>query len=269
MSTRPLTDMLGRALVVPERPVRIISLCPSQTETLFDLGIGGRVVGSTRYCIHPAAEVGASTRVGGTKKVDLETVRRLSPDLIIAEKEENPREMVEVLSGLAPVYVTEVVDPPSAFEMIRRLGAVTGTEARASALVDEIQAAWSALPQFSHPLRTAYLIWRKPWMAAGPTTYIESLLSAAGLDNVFGSGGVVAARYPEFTLEQLIERRPELVLLSSEPYPFKDKHVEELRSALPGARVVLTDGEPWSWYGSRMSAFPALLGALCRELGRN
>jgi ABC-type Fe3+-hydroxamate transport system substrate-binding protein len=262
MTTRPAIDMLGRSLVVPECPERVISLCPSQTETLFELGLEGRVVGSTRYCIHPAHAVAASTRVGGTKRVDLEMVRRLAPDLIIAEKEENPREMVEALSEIAPVYVTEVVDPPSALAMIRRLGELTRTEARASELIREIDTAWSTLPRFSHPLRTAYLIWRKPWMAVGPTTYIDSLLSAGGLDNVFGNAGAGGPRYPEFTLEQLVERRPELVLLSSEPYPFKDQHVDELRSVLPGARVVLTDGEPWSWYGSRMRSFPRLIREL-------
>jgi iron complex transport system substrate-binding protein len=266
MSTKAITDMLGRALIVPERPERIISLCPSQTETLFDLALGGRVVGSTRYCIHPAPEVATSTRVGGTKRVDFEVVRRLAPDLIIAEKEENPREMVEALSEIAPVYVTEVIDPQSAWEMIRRLGELTKTESRAVALEHEISQAWSGLLPFPRPLRTAYLIWRKPWMAAGPTTYIDSLLKAAGLDNVFGAEVEGKVRYPEFTLQQLVERRPELVLLSSEPYPFKDQHVAELQSALPETRVLLTDGEPWSWYGTRMKAFPKLVLCLQAEL---
>jgi len=266
MTARPVIDMLGRALLAPEHPQRIISLCPSQTETLFELGLGGRVVGSTRYCIHPASVVAASTRVGGTKKVDLETVRRLRPDLIIAEKEENPREMVEALSEISPVYVTEVVDPPSALEMIRRLGDLSGVIPAAEGLCSEIARAWSAIPASTESVRVAYLIWRKPWMAAGPTTYIDSLLQVAGFTNVFGASETPGARYPEFSAEQLAQRSPDVVLLSSEPYPFKPQHLDELREIVPGARVLLTDGEPWSWYGARMRSFPKMLQELRREL---
>ncbi len=266
MSTRPISDMLGRSLTVPIQPARIVSLCPSQTETLFDLGLGARVVGSTRYCIHPAPAVTATVRVGGTKKVDLELVRGLRPDLIIAEKEENPREMVDALSEISPVYVTDVVDQGSAFEMIRKVGSLTGTSECATRLVSQIETDWNEMPQFSRKLRTGYLIWRKPWMAAGATTYIDDLLRTVGLDNVFSSGKPSGKRYPDFSIEELIERQPELVLLSSEPYPFQARHVEELQAALPGAQILLTDGEPWSWYGSRMRLFPKLIRDLHAQI---
>lgn len=271
---RVVSDMLGRVLSVPLTPERIVSLCPSQTETLFDLGLGDRVVGTTRYCIHPQQKVESTIRVGGTKRVDLGVIRRLKPDLIIAEKEENPREMVEALSELAPVYVTNVENPASAFQMITRLGALTGAEDRAEMLVREIQAEWSQLPLQERKIRIAYLIWRKPWMAAGPTTYIDALLEVTGFENVFGaregavSTEVAVRRYPELTPEQLAQADPEVVLLSSEPYPFQERHLAELQALLPRARVLLTDGEPWSWYGSRMRAFPALVRELHQTLAR-
>lgn len=266
MSRRGVLDMLGRVLDIPLQPHRVVSLCPSQTETLFELGLDGRVVGITRYCIHPGDRVRNVAKVGGTKKVDLELVRSLQPDLIIAEKEENPREMVEALSDLAPVFVTNVEDPTSAFRMIERLGDLTGCEARAGELVEEIQRAWGAIQKPERKLRVAYLIWRNPWMAAGPTTYIDSLIRHLGWQNVFGDSPESGSRYPEFLLEELHRAQPELVLLSSEPFPFRDRHLEEVRSAVPGARVLLTDGEPWSWYGARMREFPGLVRELKSSL---
>ena len=259
-------DMLGRSLAVPEKPVRIISLCPSQTETLFDLGLGDRIVGTTRYCVHPKELTQKTVRVGGTKKIDLALVRSLHPDLIVAEKEENPREMVEELSQIAPVYVTDVTDFHSALKMIDCLGRLTGASAEAGKIQGEIQEQWGALPRFEKPLRVAYLIWRKPWMMVGPGTYIGSLLQEAGLSLV--RGGQSSSRYPEITEKELIAARPEIVFLSSEPFPFRDVHVQEIQALLPEARVLLTDGELWSWYGSRMRRFPQFLGRLKAALSR-
>ncbi|MBU6374918.1 MAG: ABC transporter substrate-binding protein [Bdellovibrionales bacterium] len=257
-------DMLGRSLAVPEKPVRIISLCPSQTETLYALGLGDRIVGSTRYCVHPQEETQKTVRVGGTKKVDLELVRSLRPDLIIAEKEENPREMVEELSKIAPVYVTDVTDFASALKMIDRLGGLTGSKVEAAKILREIRENWRGLPRFEKPLRAAYLIWRKPWMVVGAGTYIGSLLKEAGLSSIFE--GHSSSRYPEVTEQELIQARPEIVFLSSEPFPFRDSHVQEIQALLPEARVVLTDGELWSWYGSRMRQFPKFLERLKASL---
>jgi ABC-type Fe3+-hydroxamate transport system substrate-binding protein len=207
------------------------------------------------------------TEVGGTKRVDLNVIAQLQPDLIIAEKEENPREMVESLSQIAPVFVTDVVDVASAYEMISRLAELIGKPEQGMSLQREIQNEWSHMIADAPSKRVAYLIWRKPWMAAGPQTYINSLLKTAGWINVCADPHAPSAsRYPEISLELLAEKKVDYVLLSSEPYPFQEKHLSEVKSALPQARVLLTDGEPWSWYGSRMRRFPALLKSLHESL---
>lgn len=256
-------DHLQRVVLVPWVPERIISLCPSQTETLADLGLKDRLVGITRYCIHPDDQLSSIARVGGTKRVDFGLIQSLKPDLIVAEKEENTREMVEELLKIAPVYVTEVVDRASALRMITDLGDLTGRLPRARELVAEIEEEWGRLHRFPRPLRAAYLIWRKPWMGVGAGTYIGSLMREVGLTNVLEC---TSNRYPEVSESELQAADPELVLLSSEPYPFAEKHIAELQAFLPRARIVLVDGEAWSWYGSRMRKLPAEILALASRL---
>lgn len=256
-------DHLHREVLVPWPPQRILSLCPSQTETLADLGLSSRLVGVTRYCIHPRDSLKDIARVGGTKKVDFDLIGRLEPDLIIAEKEENPREMVEELQKIAPVYVTDVVDRSSAFRMILDLGRLTATEGQAARILREIEGKWSLLEPIQKPLRVAYLIWRKPWMGVGAGTYIGSLLREVGFTNVLEC---TSSRYPEVSESELQAADPELVLLSSEPYPFAEKHIAEIQALLPRARILLVDGEAWSWYGSRMRKFPAEILALSSRL---
>ncbi len=245
---RTLEDMLGRSVTCPVSPQRIVSLCPSITETLFSLSLDNQIAGVTRYCLHPEDKVSDKPRVGGTKRLNFDAIDELKPDLIIAEKEENNREDVERLAELYPVYVTEVRDLQGAHEMVRNLGSVCGRERQAIRLSDDIQAAWSAIPVLDRPLKIAYLIWRKPFMAAGQDTYIDAVLQRLGLVNVFAD----VERYPEFTLEHLKELQPDVVFLSSEPYPFSEKHQEEVELALPFAEVLLVDGEAFSWYGSHM-----------------
>lgn len=252
-------------MVVPKNPKRVISLCPSQTETLFSLGLGDRMVGRTRYCIHPASEVKNVQQVGGTKQVDLALVQALLPDLIIAEKEENPRELVEKLSSICPVFVTNVVDQGSALSMIGDLGSLAGVPEAAQQLNAEIQAAWNRIKALEGSLRVSYLIWKKPWMAVGGNTYINAVLKKVGLQNVFEQAN---ACYPKVTLEELKENVPDIVLLSTEPYPFSQKHVEEVRKVLDGVQVLLTDGEMWSWYGSRMRLFPQYFESITAKISR-
>jgi ABC-type Fe3+-hydroxamate transport system substrate-binding protein len=184
-------DALGRQVKVPATPRRIVSLCPSQTETLLELGAS--VIGRTRYCIHPSAQVSGITEVGGTKQVQWPTLEALQPDLIIAEKEENRREDVEQMAGRWPVYVTDVRDIDGALGMIQSLGELAGHAAQARAMQAAILGKWSRLQPTNAPLRVAYLIWRKPWMAAGPDTYINTVLRRCGLRNVFADA---TARYP-------------------------------------------------------------------------
>lgn len=247
--TRQVSDHLGRVLTVPIAPQRIISLCPSQTETLFALGLGDRIVGITHFCIHPEAAVRDLPKVGGTKKVDADKVAALQPDLIIAEKEEQTPEIVNTLSAIAPVYVTEVLHRAHALQGIADMAELCGVSQAGQTLCAAIAQAFALFPL--PPLGTvAYFIWRKPWMAVGSHTYIADMLAAMGLHNVFATR--TDSRYPEVTADQLQAADPDVILLSSEPYPFAQKHIAEFEAVCPRARVLLVDGEMFSWYGSRM-----------------
>jgi ABC-type Fe3+-hydroxamate transport system substrate-binding protein len=253
MPTRWLTDALGTPVQVPLFPQRVVSLCPSQTETLLALGIGERLVGRTKFCIHPQPAIGRVAVVGGTKQVRLDALRSLRPDLIIAEKEEQTPELVATLRTEWPVYVTDVRDYATALHMLATLGELTGLMPAAAQLVKEIETEWRAYSQPATPQRVAYFIWREPWMLAGPDTFIHSALAHAGLQNCVPQG---RGRYPAVALQQVAQWAPQRVLLSSEPYPFGAQHVHEVQAALPSAQVQLVDGELFSWYGARMRLMP-------------
>jgi len=250
------TDQIGRTVQLPVFPPRrIVSLVPSQTELLHALGLEQEVVGITKFCVHPAEWFQEKKRVGGTKTVAFEKVAALQPDLVIANKEENNREQIEALAARFPVWVSDVRDLASALDMIERVGALSGRLHAAQALVGDIRTAFarhSADPNAPRP-RAAYFIWRKPYMVAGGDTFIHAMLEAAGFENVFAS----ESRYPEVSHEQLAERAPDVLLLSSEPYPFAEKHVRELRELCPTTHAaILVDGEMFSWYGSRLLQAP-------------
>lgn len=242
-------DFLGRAVHIPNEPQRIVSLCPSQTELLFDLGLGERIVGRTRWCIHPKEQIDKIESVGGTKNPDPDKIRLLKPDLILCEKEENTAQFVTLMEKEFPVYVTDVRNILSAMRMILIVGELTGKQKEALELSVAIS---TALHQVEHPgrqIKVAYLIWKKPWMAVGADTYINSVLSHLGFENVFSSH---TSRYPEFSEAELAALDPDMVFLSSEPFPFSEKHIADLNLLLPGTPVRLVDGEMFSWYGSRM-----------------
>lgn len=253
------TDQMHRTIQVPETPQRILSLVPSQTELLHDLGLGDRVVGITRFCVHPSGWFRSKARIGGTKQVDLQRVRALRPDLIIGNKEENSREDIEALVREFPVWMSDVRDLDGALDMIRSMGVLTGRTDEANGLADRIGTAFTELKPWPVRRSVAYLIWRKPWMAAGGATFIHDMLQRIGLDNVFAER---PERYPELTPAQLAAADPDVVLLSSEPYPFKEKHIAELNMLLPGCPVRLVDGEAFSWYGSRLLRSPTVFGSL-------
>jgi ABC-type Fe3+-hydroxamate transport system substrate-binding protein len=248
MNKKLLLDQLGRTVSLPVYPPqRIVSLVPSQTELLADLGLVDRVVGLTKFCVHPASWRKEKTIVGGTKQLHLDQIRQLQPDLIIANQEENDREQVEALAQEFPVWVSKVVDLPTALEMILGVGEATGTRTLAEDLALKIKVSFAGLEDF--PLRScAYLIWRKPYMVSGGDTFIQAMLDAAGFQNVFGHQD----RYPEVSLAELAAADPEWILLSSEPFPFQEKHLAELSAVCPNAEIRLVDGEMFSWYGSRL-----------------
>jgi ABC-type Fe3+-hydroxamate transport system substrate-binding protein len=245
---RELTDMLQRKLQVPEQPQRIISLVPSQTELLFDLGLSDEVVGITKFCVHPEAWFRSKRRVGGTKKVDHHVINSLHPDLIIANKEENTKEDIEALSEAYPVWVSDVKSPFDALQMIRSIGILTGTTPASNNLVNKLEFALDS--RSSKPLKKAlYLIWKDPYMAAGADTFIHHSMALAGFENVLVDA---TDRYPTLEVTDIERLQPEYLLLSSEPFPFRGKHTEAVRKQFPHLKVTEVDGELFSWYGSRM-----------------
>ena len=228
-------------------PTRIISVVPSQTELLFHLGLDKQLVGLTKFCIHPADKVKHKTMVGGTKTLNINQIHALRPDFILANKEENTRDQIEELQRHYAVHVTDVATLPESLSMIREVGKLIGKAQRAEELVQEIAVSLST-PFFQPSLSVAYLIWRKPYMVAGGNTFIHAMLEQAGFWNAFAGQN----RYPEVSPDDLKKARPDLIFLSSEPYPFAEKHREELQPICPSTRVILVDGEVFSWYGSRL-----------------
>ncbi|MEL6769878.1 MAG: helical backbone metal receptor [Bacteroidota bacterium] len=260
-----MIDARGHRIALTAPPRRIVSLVPSQTELLADLGLDDEVVGLTRFCVHPAGWKARKQIVGGTKNVRLDRVAALAPDLVIANKEENVREQVEAIAEGCPVFVTDVATVADALAMIRDVGALVERATEAAALADEIAAGFGALAREATgaaPLRVAYLIWRDPWMTIGGDTFIHDVLQKAGFVNVFGDH----TRYPVVTADDLRAVAPDLVLLSSEPYPFKPVHHAEIAAAVPGVHVHDIDGELCSWYGSRLRHTPAYLSQLRETL---
>lgn len=264
METLLHTDQLGRQVVVPFPPGRIVSLVPSQTELLYDLGLDSEVVGITKFCRHPESWFRKKIRIGGTRQLHLDLIRSLRPDLIIANKEENEEAEVRVLMESCPVWVSDIHDLAGAMEMIRGIGTITGRAAVAAEITTAIESRFSTLAEHTGvvPLRTAYFIWKDPWMVAGGDTFIHTMMEACGFMNVFGD----LRRYPEISIEQLQAAECRLVLLSSEPYPFREKHVALLQEHLPGVQIVLVDGEMFSWYGSRLLHAPGYFNGLANCL---
>lgn len=257
------TDQLGQTIQLPSLPRRIISLVPSQTELLFYLGLDEEVVGLTKFCIHPHEKWHTKPRIGGTKKVDFEKIASLKPDLIIGNKEENDRQQIEQLQELCPVWLSDIKTLDDALDMIKSVGEITGKQVVALELTNAIQAALLPLgTNLQQQIPVAYLIWRKPWMAVGSDTFIHHMLSEVGFINSFGG----KTRYPEITLEELAEAAPAVILLSSEPYPFKQQHVAEIQELCPTAIVKLVDGEMLSWYGSRLLLAAPYLANLRNEI---
>lgn len=226
---------------------------PSQTELLHYLGLEQEVTGITKFCIHPNEWFRNKTRVGGTKNVHIAMVRQLQPDLIIANKEENVQEQVEALANEFPVWVSDVNNLNDAFQMIEAVGLMVGKPVQAAELISSIQNDFELLFRpIANTISVAYLIWRDPYMTVGHDTFINDMLMRCGFNNIYAK----KQRYPATTTEELKSLQPQVILLSSEPYPFQQKHIDELQPHLPDTKIILVDGEIFSWYGSRLLKAP-------------
>ncbi len=240
-------DQLQNEVILPSPAKRIVSLVPSQTELIVDLGLEDSLVGITKFCVHPQHIKNTKVIIGGTKDPKPEVIHDLKPDLIIANKEENRKSDIEHLRSVYPVYTSDITDLRSMYRMIMDVGNMTDRYIQAKQLCDEIVARVSEFDK-SEPKTVLYLIWQKPYMVAGHDTFINSMLKICGLVNIAPE----KEHYPEISIDTIAEIKPDLILLSSEPYPFKDIHRAEFQKALPGSAVMLVDGEAFSWYGSRL-----------------
>lgn len=247
-----LTDQLGIEHSFKTTPKRIISLVPSQTELLYDLGLEDQIVGITKFCVHPNHFKATKQIIGGTKQVKLDKIKALQPDIIIANKEENTKEIVEELSKICPVWVTNIVTLEDNFQMISDFGRLFNRRTEAQKWNDKITFAYHDFQQFikDKPFRkVAYFIWANPYMVAGKETFINEILTLNRFQNIYEEKG----RYPEIELEKIRqEGDPEIVFLSSEPFPFKDEHAFEIGRNTHHAKTIFVDGEMFSWYGSRL-----------------
>jgi len=259
------TDQTGFTFQLDSRPKRIVSLVPSQTELLYTLGLEDKVVGITKFCVHPDQWFRRKTRIGGTKGIHADKIFSLQPDLVIANKEENLQAEVELLRTRVPVWTSDIDTLDAALEMIQQVGALTGEKEKAATLIQEIKTAFDQLKPASYPAKVAYLIWKKPYMTVGSDCFISDMLKKCGFTPAFDH----LQRYPEISAADLQAAAPEFVFLSSEPYPFKEKDIAELQLLLPASRILLVDGEMFSWYGSRLRYAPEYFQDLIDQLGAN
>jgi ABC-type Fe3+-hydroxamate transport system substrate-binding protein len=229
-------------------PQKIISLVPSQTELLSCFGLDDEVIGITKFCIHPTEWFTTKTRVGGTKNINISLIKKSQPDLIIANKEENVKEQIEELAKEFTVWVTDVNTLEDALKMIKDVGELMHKTQEASTLITKIKTNFSQLQPPKYKLKTCYLIWKDPYMTIGGDTFINDMMKYCGVQNMFEDQN----RYPQISLDELHVANCQLILLSSEPYPFKQKHIQQLQQQLPGKKIILVDGEMFSWYGSRL-----------------
>jgi ABC-type Fe3+-hydroxamate transport system substrate-binding protein len=259
------TDQLGRTVEYPFPPKRIISLVPSITELLCDFGLTNEMVGRTKFCIYPKAKIKQITKVGGTKNINIDKIHQIKPELIIANKEENTKEQIELLSEHYPVWISDVKKFDDGLSLIVDLGEVLGKEREAKLMIEDIiQSRSEYRKEAFENIKAIYLIWRKPYMAAGRDTFIHSMLEESGFTNC-----ITTNRYPEINAENISKFNPDIILLSSEPYPFKYKHITELQAITADVPIELVDGEYFSWYGTKMKGAFKYFSSLREKLKQN
>jgi ABC-type Fe3+-hydroxamate transport system substrate-binding protein len=260
-----IKDQLNREVKIKNfPPKRIISLVPSQSELLAELKLDDQVIGITKFCIHPKKWWKNKTRVGGTKNYNIDLINQLNPDLIIANKEENSKESLLLLNDKYPVFISDVRDYSSALNMIKLIGEITNRKSISQNIVSNINHSFKTV--FSDKVRikkVAYLIWNNPIMTINSDTFISDILGLNGWQNVFNH---YDDRYPEINIDILKKAAPDLIFLSSEPFPFSEKHISFFKEHIPDSKVVLVNGEFFSWYGSRLLLAANYLNKLKKEL---
>jgi len=233
-------------------PKRIVSLVPSQTELLYDLGLENSIVGVTKFCVHPSHLKKTKNIVGGTKSIHPDKIKALKPDIILCNKEENSKEIVEACTNIAPTHVSDIYNLNDSKELIETYGIFFSKTPEASNLIQKIsfkQEAFETYIKEKTIFNVAYFIWRNPWMVAAKKTFIDHLLTVNRFQNVYEH----LERYPEISVASLNkEVKIDFVLLSSEPYPFKKEHGLEIKKQIPSSKIIFVDGEMFSWYGSRL-----------------
>lgn len=246
-----MKDQLHRPIKLDNTPKRIISLVPSQTELLVDLGLEASIVGITKFCVHPAHLKETKVIVGGTKQVHFDRLKELKPDIILCNKEENTKEMIQELETIAAVHISDIYTIDDTLELIELYGSLFQREDAARTIIKEISKKKFEFEDFikDKPKRSAaYFIWKEPWMVAAKHNFIDELLHLNGFENYYGQ----LSRYPEVRLKADVPENADLVLLSTEPFPFKDQHIAEMKPFFPKAMILVVDGEMFSWYGSRL-----------------
>ncbi|MFP4846617.1 ABC transporter substrate-binding protein [Winogradskyella sp. PE311] len=244
-------DQLHRTIVIQKTPERIVSLVPSQTELLVDLGLESSLVGVTKFCVHPKHLRISKKVIGGTKKINVEKIKELQPDIILCNKEENTKDIIEALKEIAPIHISDVSNIHDCFELIRMYGELFKIEKAASSIVASIEEKrinFQKKVETIKKQKVAYFIWKDPWMVVASGTFIDSMLREVSFENSFESEN----RYPEINLTDERLKDTDIILLSSEPFPFSEKHVLELKSKFPRKVIKIVDGELFSWYGSRL-----------------
>jgi ABC-type Fe3+-hydroxamate transport system substrate-binding protein len=261
-----IKDQMHREIVLSSLPMRIVSLVPSQTEYLHALGLGDRVVGITKFCIHPDDWFRNKTRIGGTKSINIDQVAALQPDLIIGNKEENTKSDIEQLESLAPVWMSDIYTLEDSYRMMLQIGQMVGEVTHAKRIVEQIKSDFIQLEsdvslKKLKGKRVLYLIWKDPFMGCAKETFIHHILEEVlGFENSLSE----YTRYPEVT--DLKSCETDYIFLSSEPYPFKEKHVKEIQELNPNANVKVVDGEYFSWYGSRLMGAAVYFKTLIADL---
>ncbi|CAA7385785.1 ABC transporter substrate-binding protein [Chryseobacterium fistulae] len=240
--------------------MKVVSLVPSITEALFDLGLTEKeVIGRTKFCIHPQEKVKNVPIIGGTKNINIEKITALKPEIILANKEENNKEQIEALMQHSKVIVTNIENIEDNYHLLKTLGTLFNKEEKAQLFNSKIQTILNQTKLCS-TLKVAYLIWKTPYMTVGSDTFIHKILSEIGFENIFKN----KTRYPEIKIADLAEA--DLIMLSSEPFPFKEQHIKEIHQFYPDKKIIIVDGEAFSWYGTHIAKCEGYFKELMSEV---